>query len=150
MPQQSSVVGVPASHRDLPARWPTVTALAAAPVEDVMAAGAGLGYYARARTLHACAKALAAQGGAFPASEEGLRALPGIGVYTAAAVAAIAFGQRAVVVDGNVERVIARMFALAEPLPGAKPALKALAAGLTPDARAGDYAQAAMDLGATV
>ncbi len=150
MLQQTTVVAVQPYYRDFLKRWPTVAALAAAPVEDVMAAWAGLGYYARARNLHACAKTVAAQGGVFPDHEEGLRALPGIGDYTAAAVAAIAFGRRAVVVDGNVERVIARMFAVAAPLPGAKPALKALAASLTPRERAGDYAQAAMDLGATV
>jgi A/G-specific adenine glycosylase len=150
MLQQTTVVAVAPYYRDFLARWPTVAALAAAPVEDVMAAWAGLGYYARARNLHACAKAVAAAGGEFPDSEDGLRALPGIGAYTAAAVAAIAFGRRAVVVDGNVERVVARLFAVEQALPAAKPALRALAASLTPEERAGDYAQAAMDLGATI
>jgi len=130
--------------------WPTVTALAAAPDADVMAAWAGLGYYARARNLLACARAVAALGGAFPGQEEALRALPGVGAYTAAAVAAIAFDRPANVVDGNVERVMARLHAVEQPLPEAKPALKALAAALVSNERPGDWAQALMDLGATV
>jgi A/G-specific adenine glycosylase len=131
--------------------WPTVTALAAAQDETVMAAWAGLGYYARARNLVACARAVAERhGGVFPDDEAGLLALPGVGAYTAAAVAAIAFDRKANVVDGNVERVMARLYAVETPLPDAKPALKALAAALVTDDRPGDWAQALMDLGATV
>jgi A/G-specific adenine glycosylase len=130
-------------------RWPTVAALAAAPESDVMAAWAGLGYYSRARNLIACARAVAARGG-FPGSEEDLRKLPGIGAYTAAAVAAIAFGKRAVVIDANVERVVARLFAIDEPLPAGKAAIRAAAEPITPAHRAGDFAQAMMDLGATI
>lgn len=130
-------------------RWPTVEALAAAPEEEVMAAWAGLGYYSRARNLVACALAVAERGG-FPESEEELRRLPGLGAYTAAAVAAIAFGKRAVVIDANVERVVARLFAIAEPLPGGKAAIRAAAEQITPVERAGDFAQAMMDLGATI
>ena len=132
-------------------RWPTVTDLAAAGDGEIMAAWAGLGYYARARNLLACARAVARDhGGAFPDTEAGLLALPGVGAYTAAAVAAIAFGRPANVVDGNVERVMARLFAVETPLPAAKPELKRLAATLVADARPGDWAQALMDLGATV
>ena len=150
MLQQTTVTAVIPYFHTFLQRWPTVEALAAAPLDDLLAAWAGLGYYARARNLHACAKAVAAAGGQFPASEDGLRTLPGIGAYTAAAIAAIAFGHRAVVMDGNVERVMARLFAVRDPLPGVKPRLKALADGLTPDHHSGDYAQAVMDLGATV
>ncbi len=132
-------------------RWPTVGRLAAADDGDVMAAWAGLGYYARARNLLACARAVAHQhGGVFPDTEAGLLALPGVGAYTAAAVAAIAFDQPANVVDGNVERVIARLYAVEQPLPLAKPTLKALAAPLVAPDRPGDWAQALMDLGATI
>ncbi len=132
-------------------RWPTVSALAAAEDGVVMAAWAGLGYYARARNLLACARAVADRhGGVFPSSENGLRALPGVGAYTAAAVAAIAFDQAANVVDGNVERVMSRLYAVEAPLPGAKPELARLAAGLVAEDRPGDWAQALMDLGATV
>ncbi len=148
MLQQTTVATVKAYFERFTTRWPTVAALAAADEAEVMAAWAGLGYYSRARNLVACARVLAADG--FPADEAGLRGLPGIGPYTAAAIAAIAFGQRAVVVDGNVERVIARLFAVEAPLPGSKPELKRLAATITPDARCGDFAQAMMDLGATV
>ncbi|WP_420141255.1 A/G-specific adenine glycosylase, partial [Sphingomonas sp.] len=130
-------------------RWPTVAALAAAPDADVMAAWAGLGYYARARNLVACARQVASEGD-FPDTEDGLRALPGVGRYTAAAVAAIAFGRRAVVVDANVERVVARLFAVETPLPAARPELYRLTDTLTPARRAGDFAQAMMDLGATI
>jgi A/G-specific adenine glycosylase len=133
------------------ARWPTVSDLAAAEDADVMAAWAGLGYYARARNLLACARAVAADhGGVFPDTEAGLLALPGVGAYTAAAVAAIAFGRPANVVDGNVERVMARLFAVETPLPAAKPELRRLAATLVADDRPGDWPQALMDLGATV
>ena len=151
MLQQTTVAAVAPYFLRFVERWPTIATLAAAPTDDVMHAWAGLGYYARARNLHACAKVVAEwRGGTFPDTEEALRKLPGIGDYTAAAIAAIAFGQRAVVMDGNVERVMARLFAVSEPLPAAKPRLKALAASLTPDQRPGDYAQAVMDLGATL
>ena len=131
------------------ARWPTIEALAAAPEEDVMAEWAGLGYYSRARNLIACARAVAERGG-FPDTEAELRTLPGLGAYTAAAVAAIAFGRRAVVVDANVERVVARLFAIDAPLPGARKPIRAAAERITPHRRAGDFAQAMMDLGATI
>ncbi len=129
-------------------RWPNVAALAAAPREEILSAWAGLGYYARARNLHAAAISLAAKG--FPKTEEGWRALPGVGAYTAAAIASIAFGQAANVVDGNVERVMARWFALETPLPDAKAELRALASRFISDERPGDWAQALMDLGATI
>ena len=132
-------------------RFPDVERLARAKLSDVLKSWAGLGYYARGRNLHACARAgVARHGGAFPDSEEALRALPGIGAYTAAAVAAIAFGRKAAPVDGNVERVIARRYAIETPLPAAKPELKRLAALLAPALRPGDFAQAMMDLGATI
>ncbi|MFZ5718912.1 MAG: A/G-specific adenine glycosylase [Pseudomonadota bacterium] len=133
------------------ARWPTVSDLAAAPDDDVMAAWAGLGYYARARNLLACARAVARDHrGVFPGTEEGLRSLPGLGPYTAAAVAAIAFDRPTNVVDGNVERVMARLFAVELPLPDAKAELKRLAGDFVRDDRPGDWAQALMDLGATI
>ncbi len=151
MLQQTTVATVGPHFRRFLARWPDLAALAAASLDDVLHAWQGLGYYARARHLHACARTVvAAYGGRFPESEGELRRLPGIGDYTAAAVAAIAFEQRATPVDGNVERVMARLFAHEAPLPGAKPALRRLAATLTPAYRAGDYAQAVMDLGATI
>jgi A/G-specific adenine glycosylase len=151
MLQQTGVVAVQPYFAAFTARWPDVAALAAAPDEEVMRAWAGLGYYARARNLIACARIVAAEhGGRFPEEEAELRRLPGIGAYTAAAVAAIAFGKRAVVVDGNVERVAARLFAIAEPLPGAKARLHAAVDGMTPHEGAGDFAQAMMDLGATI
>jgi A/G-specific adenine glycosylase len=151
MLQQTTVAAVGPYFAKFTGRWPTVADLAAADEAELMAAWAGLGYYARARNLIACARAVVAEhGGRFPDSEEGLRALPGIGAYTAAAVAAIAFGRRAVVVDANVERVVTRLFALAEPLPNARPRIRELTDTITPDARAGDFAQAMMDLGATV
>jgi A/G-specific adenine glycosylase len=150
MLQQTTVAAVGPYFAKFTERWPTVSDLAAAEDGDVMAAWAGLGYYARARNLLACARAVAAMGGVFPDSEEGLRALPGLGAYTAAAVAAIAFGRRAVVVDANVERVVSRLFAIADPLPGGRAAIRAAAEQITPNARAGDFAQAMMDLGATV
>ncbi len=151
MLQQTTVPHATPYFLDFARRWPKVTDLAAAPDGDVMAAWAGLGYYARARNLLACARAVAERhGGVFPDTEEGLLALPGVGAYTAAAVAAIAFDRPTNVVDGNVERVMARLHAVEAPLPGAKPALKALAAKLVADNRPGDWAQALMDLGATV
>ena len=151
MLQQTTVQAVAPYFLRFLDRWPTVEALAQAPVEDVMHAWAGLGYYARARNLHKCAQAVAERrGGRFPDDEADLRTLPGVGDYTAAAIAAIAFGRKATVVDGNVERVMARLFAVTAPLPGAKSSLKQLAATLTPDERCGDYAQAVMDLGATI
>ena len=133
------------------ARWPSVSDLAAEDDGEVMSAWAGLGYYARARNLLACARAVAANhDGVFPKTEDGLRALPGVGAYTAAAVAAIAFDRAANVVDGNVERVMSRLFAVETPLPEAKPELKRLAGTLVGKDRPGDWAQALMDLGATV
>ena len=151
MLQQTTVAAVRPYFEAFLGRWPTVEALARAPLDDVLAAWAGLGYYARARNLHRCARTVAGEhGGRFPDEPAALKALPGIGVYTAAAIAAIAFGRRAVVVDGNVERVMARRHAVSVPLPDAKPALRALAGALTPEERPGDYAQAVMDLGATV
>ena len=149
MLQQTTVAAVQGYFDRFTRRWPDVAALAAAADGDVMAEWAGLGYYARARNLLACARSVAALGG-FPTDLAGLRDLPGIGPYTAAAVAAIAFDQPAVVVDGNVERVMARVFAIETPLPLARPALTARAASLTPAERPGDYAQAVMDLGATI
>ena len=148
MLQQTTVKAVIPYFETFMARWPAAEALAAASRDEVLAAWAGLGYYSRARNLYACAQAVAREG--FPASEAALRALPGVGTYTAAAIAAIAFDEPAAVVDGNVERVIARLFAVEEPLPAAKPAIRKLAATLTPLGRPGDYAQAMMDLGAMV
>lgn len=151
MLQQTTVQAVKPYFAKFLSLWPHVTDLAAAPVENVMAAWAGLGYYARARNLKKCAEAVAAQhGGVFPDTEEGLKALPGIGDYTAAAVAAIAFNRQAAVMDGNVERVISRLYAIDAPLPGSKPLMKAKVALLTPADRPGDFAQAMMDLGATI
>jgi len=151
MLQQTTVATVgPYFHRFI-ARWPDMAALAACDLDDVLHAWQGLGYYARARNLHRCAQTVSREhGGILPDTEAELLKLPGIGRYTAAAIAAIAFGRRATVVDGNVERVMARLFAVTAPLPGAKPELYALAASLTPAQRPGDYAQAVMDLGATI
>ena len=151
MLQQTTVPHATPYFLDFLRRWPTVSALAVAEDGEVMAAWAGLGYYARARNLLACARAVASvHDGVFPHTEAGLLALPGVGGYTAAAVAAIAFDQPANVVDGNVERVMARLHAVETPLPAAKPALKALAARLVGAKRPGDWAQALMDLGAVV
>ncbi len=151
MLQQTTVATAGPYYRAFLERWPDVGALARAGLDDVLHAWQGLGYYARARNLHECARLVASEhGGRFPGGEAQLRKLPGIGRYTAAAIVAIAFGRRAVVVDGNVERVMARLFAVTDPLPGAKPVLYALADGLTPKTRPGDYAQGVMDLGATV
>jgi len=153
MLQQTTVTATIPYYQNFLRRFPTVAALAAAPLEDVLAAWAGLGYYARARNLHACARSVAAAGG-FPRDLPGLRGLPGIGDYTAAAIAAIAFGVPAVPVDGNVERVVARLFAVTDPLPKAKPLLRECAKGLGDDpvarSRPSDFAQALFDLGATV
>ena len=153
MLQQTTVTATIPYYESFLTRFPTIQALAAAPLEDVLAAWAGLGYYARARNLHACARAVVAAGG-FPRDPAGLRGLPGIGEYTAAAIGAIAFGVPAVPVDGNVERVVARLFAVDEELPKAKPLLRSLAARLGDDpvarARPSDFAQALFDLGATV
>jgi len=151
MLQQTTVAAVGPYFRRFLERWPTVDALAAASLDDVLTLWAGLGYYARARNLHKCARMVSAElDGRFPDTEAGLRALPGIGAYTAAAIAAIAFDRPATILDGNVERVIARQFAVEDPLPRVKPRLRALAETLTPARRPGDYAQAMMDLGATV
>ena len=151
MLQQTVAAAVAPYFRRFVERWPDVGSLAAASLDEVLQAWQGLGYYARARNLHAAARIVAAQhGGRFPDSEAGLRALPGVGAYTAAAIAAIAFDRKATVVDGNVERVMARFFHIDTPLPAAKKAIRNAAAALTPEARPGDYAQAVMDLGATV
>jgi A/G-specific adenine glycosylase len=151
MLQQTTVAAVAGYFARFTERWPTVGDLAAADDADVMAAWAGLGYYARARNLLACARAVVADhGGRFPDSEAGLRALPGVGDYTAAAVAAIAFGRAAVVVDANIERVVARHRLIETPLPGAKRAIRDVLAPLVPGDRPGDFAQALMDLGATI
>ena len=149
MLQQTTTAHAAPYFEKFVARWPTVEALAAADEADVMAEWAGLGYYSRARNLVACARAVAERGG-FPDTEAELRQLPGIGEYTAAAIAAIAYGRRAVVIDANVERVVARLFAIDEPLPAAKKVIRAAAETITPAGRAGDFAQAMMDLGAGV
>ena len=151
MLQQTTVQAVKPYFETFLRLWPDVAALAAADRQTVLSAWAGLGYYSRARNLLSCAEAVVARhGGVFPAEEAALLKLPGIGAYTAAAIAAIAFGRRAVVVDGNVERVVARYRAITAPLPGAKAAIRAAADALTPAVRPGDYAQAMMDLGATL
>ncbi len=151
MLQQTTVPHATPYFLEFAARWPSVGDLAAAPDSEVMAAWAGLGYYARARNLLACARAVAGDhGGVFPDTEEGLRGLPGLGPYTAAAVGAIAFDRASNVVDGNVERVMSRLFAVERPLPAAKPELKRLAGSLVGTDRPGDWAQGLMDLGATI
>lgn len=151
MLQQTTVQAVKPYFAKFLKLWPRVTDLAAADSEDVMKAWAGLGYYARARNLKKCAEAVAREhGGLFPDTEEGLKSLPGIGDYTAAAIAAIAFSRPAAVLDGNVERVISRLHRVEQPLPAAKPAMRALVAAMTPADRPGDFAQAMMDLGATI
>jgi A/G-specific adenine glycosylase len=153
MLQQTTVTAVIPYYERFVSRFPTVEALAAAPLDTVLSAWAGLGYYARARNLHSCSQAVAAAGG-FPSDLTGLQALPGIGAYTAAAIGAIAFGLPAVPVDGNVERVAARLFAIEQPMPAAKPVLRLAAARLGEDpaarARPSDFAQALFDLGASV
>ena len=151
MLQQTTVAAVGPYFSAFMARWPTVHALAGAGLDEVLHAWQGLGYYARARNLHECARIVSREmGGRFPDTEPALRALPGIGAYTGAAIAAIAFDRPSTVVDGNVERVTARLRGVDAPLPGSKGRLRDLAAALTPATRAGDYAQAIMDLGATI
>ncbi len=158
MLQQTGVRTVGPYFEKFVARWPDVAALGRASLDDVLRMWAGLGYYSRARNLHACAvKVLSDHGGVFPDSEEGLRSLPGIGPYTAAAIAAIAFDRRTMPVDGNIERVVSRLFAVGQPLPQAKPLIQQLAATLLgasragdETSRAGDSAQALMDLGASI
>lgn len=151
MLQQTTVKAVIPFFEKFIALWPDVRALACAPTAEVMSAWAGLGYYSRARNLHACAKLVAdTYQGSFPADEADLRKLPGIGPYTAAAISAIAFDRRAVVVDGNVERVVSRLFAVQTPLPAAKPQIYTLTDSITPERRCGDFAQSMMDLGASL
>jgi A/G-specific adenine glycosylase len=151
MLQQTTVEAVKPYFRAFVERWPDVAALAAAETDDIMKAWAGLGYYSRARNLKKCADLIASDHGAsFPDTVDGLLTLPGIGGYTAAAIAAIAFNRPAAVVDGNVERVISRIEAIETPLPAAKPLIHAIVAGLVPASRPGDFAQAMMDLGATI
>jgi A/G-specific adenine glycosylase len=151
MLQQTTVQAVAPYFARFVARWPKVSDLAAAPLDDILHQWQGLGYYARARNLQACARVVVQRyGGRFPEEIAELRALPGIGDYTANAIAAIAFDRRAAAVDGNVERVMARIYAVTEPLPQAKPRLRQLAGGLVPERRAGDFAQAMMDLGAVI
>jgi A/G-specific adenine glycosylase len=151
MLQQTTVKAVGPYFEKFVARWPTVEALGAASLDDVLRMWAGLGYYARGRNLHACAVTVAREhGGRFPDSEDGLRTLPGIGPYTAAAIAAIAFDHPTMPVDGNIERVVSRLFAVEDELPKAKPRIQALAQMLLPSQRSGDAAQALMDLGATI
>jgi A/G-specific adenine glycosylase len=151
MLQQTTVVAVGPYFDRFVSRWPDISALAAASLDEVLQLWQGLGYYARARNLHACARAVVERyGGVFPQDPAVLRALPGIGEYTAAAIAAIAFDQPAAALDGNGERVIARLYGVSEPLPAAKPRLRALAASLVPEQRAGDFAQALMDLGSAI
>jgi len=151
MLQQTTVATVVTRYGEFLERWPNVVVMAATPLDDILGAWAGLGYYARARNLHKCAVVVASDhGGEFPDREEALRALPGIGDYTAAAIAAIAFNQRAVVVDGNIERVVSRIIAIETPLPAAKPIIKQYTNYIWPKARSGDFAQGLMDLGAGV
>ena len=151
MLQQTTVPAVKPYYETFLRRWPTVEDLARAPLNDILAAWAGLGYYARARNLHKCAAIVTERhGGRFPDSEDALRELPGIGRYTAAAIAAIAYDRQATILDGNVERVMSRLHRLQTALPKAKAELWVLAEQVTPAERAGDYAQAIMDLGATI
>jgi A/G-specific adenine glycosylase len=150
MLQQTTVAAVLPYFENFIARWPTVSDLAAASDDDVRAAWAGLGYYRRAANLHACAKVVASQGGKFPSTAVNLKDLPGIGDYTSAAIAAIAFGEPVAVVDGNVERVVTRLFRLDTPLPKVKREVTDKVKALASDDRPGDFAQATMDLGATI
>lgn len=149
MLQQTTVAAVKPYFEKFTRIWPDIEGLAAASDDEIMAAWAGLGYYSRARNLAKCAREVAARGG-FPSTEKELRELPGLGAYTAAAIAAIAFGQRAVVIDANVERVVARLFGIDEPLPSARISIRQRAEAITPETRAGDFAQAMMDLGSNV
>src|ERR1700722_6276088 len=148
--QQTTAQAVAPYYQAFIAKWPGVEDLAAAPIEDVISAFAGLGYYSRARNLHACAKEIARRGGKFPSEEAGLRALPGIGAYTAAAIAAIAFGRQTAPVDGNIARILARLIALKKPIPRPRAELAGIARALAPSDRGGDFAQALMDIGATL
>jgi A/G-specific adenine glycosylase len=148
--QQTTATVAAPYYENFIEKWPRVEDLAAASAESVIAAFAGLGYYARARNLHACAKEIARRGGRFPSDEGALRALPGVGPYTAAAIAAIAFDRPAAPVDGNIARILSRLMALEEPIPESRPALTAAARALAPLERAGDFAQALMDIGATL
>ena len=151
MLQQTTVATVKDYFLKFVAQWPNLASLAAAPRDDVLKAWAGLGYYARARNLHACAKAVVDQhGGHFPRDHAALLSLPGIGPYTAGAIAAIAFDLPHAAVDGNVERVLSRLYAIETPLPTSKPEIKQRATALVPQQRSGDFAQALMDLGATI
>lgn len=149
MLQQTTIAAVKPYFARFLDRFPNIEALAEAPEEAVMSAWAGLGYYSRARNLHACAKAVAAAG-AFPDTLDGLRKLPGIGAYTAGAIAAIAFDRPEAAVDGNVERVVTRLFAIETPIPAARPAIRSLTQEIVPEKRPGDFAQALMDLGSTI
>jgi len=148
--QQTTAQAAAPYYQAFIAKWPEVQDLAAAPLEAVMSAFAGLGYYSRARNLHACAREIARRGGRFPSEEATLRALPGIGAYTAAAIAAIAFGRQTLPVDGNIARVLARLIALEQPIARARGEIAAVARALAPAERAGDFAQALMDIGATL
>jgi A/G-specific adenine glycosylase len=148
--QQTTARAATPYYQAFIAKWPRVEDLAVAPNEAVMSAFAGLGYYSRARNLHACAKEVARRGGTFPSEEAELRALPGVGAYTAAAVAAIAFGRQSAPVDGNIARILARLVALEKPIASARGELATAARGLAPSRRAGDFAQALMDIGATL
>ncbi|HLH51175.1 MAG TPA: A/G-specific adenine glycosylase [Roseiarcus sp.] len=148
--QQTTVAAATPYFLRFMTRWPRVTDLAAAPLDEVMQAFAGLGYYSRARNMHACAQEIARRGGAFPQDEADLRKLPGIGAYTGAAIAAIAFNRPAAPVDGNIARIIARLNALERPIAESRKQIAAAAAALTPPDRPGDFAQAMMDLGATI
>ncbi|WP_169567834.1 A/G-specific adenine glycosylase [Sneathiella limimaris] len=151
MLQQTTVATVGPYFQKFLDQWPTVKHLALAPLDDVLTAWAGLGYYARARNLHKCAGVVWHNyGGQFPGSEDELLTLPGVGPYTAAAIAAIAFDEPAVVIDGNIERIICRVFQLEETLPAGRPVIKEHAATVTPKDRPGDYAQALMDIGSRI
>lgn len=151
MLQQTTVKAVAPYFLRFVQRWPDVQGLAASPIEDVLKAWAGLGYYARARNLHACAQAVVRDhGGQFPSEQKALMTLPGIGTYTAAAIAAIAFDLPAMPVDANIGRIVTRLFAVEDELPAAKPKIQQLAETLTPPSRAGDFAQALMDLGSSI
>jgi A/G-specific adenine glycosylase len=148
--QQTTALAATPYYQAFIAKWPRVEDLAAAPTETVIGAFAGLGYYSRVRNLHACAKEISRRGGQFPSEEAELRELPGVGVYTAAAIAAIAFGRPAAPVDGNIARVIARLLALEPPIPEIRSQIALAARLLAPSTRAGDFAQALMDIGATI